>query len=131
MSSVSLFLIEGAARMFSRSHPAFATLVETAIAHEDQLEKLGPVIAAAAKEGPGAFQAAVDHAPELANAIKNFVHSLPGTAPSQAAMDTQLQKSTENATRDLFHLPHMTADQEREWMDRFTPANQDSRFGGG
>ena len=130
MSSFALSLVEGAARAFSRTHPAFANLVELAIKHEDQLEKLGPIITAAAKEGPGAFAAAQEHAPELAQAIKDFAHSLPGSAPTAAAAQAQLTKSTENVTRDLFHLPHMSPEDEREWMDRFTPASQDSRFGG-
>ena len=130
MSSFALSLVEGAARVFARSHPEFAILVETAIKHEDQLQKLGPIITAAAKEGPGAFAAAEEHAPELAKAIKNFVHSLPGSAASPEAAQQQLMTSAENVTRDMFHMTRMTADEERAWMDRFTPASQDSRFGG-
>lgn len=124
-------LIDGALRAAASLHPELAGLIDLALKYEPQLEQLGPIIKAAAEEGPGAFAAAEEHAPELAAAIRNFAHSLPGTAATSAHAEQALKVNTENVTRDLFHIGRMDPDEEKAWIDRATPANEDSRFGGG
>lgn len=112
-------------------HPELSVLIDLAIKYEPQIEKLGPVIVAAAEEGPGAFAAAKEKAPDLAKAIENFVHAMPGTAVSHAAAAISLNTAKENITRQIFGAAKMTPDEEMAWMDRASPISQDSRSGSG
>ncbi len=72
-----------------------------------------PVVKAAVKEGAPALEAAQKAAPELTQAIRELAAHLPSAATSQEA-------HTENVARQIFGFRHMTAAEEREWMDRST-----------
>ena len=102
-------------------HPQYSALINFLRAHEAQLTAAGPVIAAAAKEGPGALAAAEAAAPGLTEAIKHFVQASPiATYRPQVA-----QMHAENITRRIVRAPVLTEAQETEFL------SQDSRSGSG
>lgn len=129
--SLSASLTDGLLRVVAMLHPEYKNLVDVAIAHETEIEKLGPVLHAAAKEGPGAFAAAVAAAPDLAKAIHNFVASMPATASSHEEAAAAIAKRSENVTRVMVGAEPMTPDDEQRWMDRASPISEDSRSGSG
>lgn len=116
--SFQKMIVDGLLREVARLHPGYAPIIEFALEHEDQIEKLGPVIAAGVEEGPGAFAAAEKAAPDLAKAIRDFASSVPGTAASPAHADAAIAAHAENVTRQIVGLHKMSPEEEREWMDR-------------
>ena len=127
--SFQKMLFEGLLKAAASLHPEYASLINFAIAHEDQLEKVGPLLSAAAKEGPGAFAAAEKAAPELADKIRDFVSSVPRTAGSHEESATVIQAHAEEVTRQIFGLPSLDPEAERKWMDDTTALQNDSRNG--
>lgn len=123
-------LLDGALKLIARFHPGIGPVVTFAIDHEDDIDRLMPVITAAVEEGGSAYEAATKAAPKLAGAIRDFIHAVPASAPSHTAAAKAVAVHTENATREVFGLPHLTDDQEKDWMDRATPPD-DSRVGSG
>lgn len=113
-------IIEGLLHAVASFNPALGPLINMALEHEAEIIKLGPVISAAIDEGPGAFAAVEKQTPKLAAAIKDFVHSLPATAPTAVHADASLKVATENATRNVFGFKKMTPEEELAWMDRTT-----------
>ena|ERR1700679_880007 len=115
---------DGLLRTIAWLHPEYAGLIGYLEAHEDQLEAAGPVIQAAATEGPGALAAAEKAAPDLARAIKAFVSTSPvaSSDPKVAAMHA------ENLTRRIVGSPVLTLDQQHVWLN---PISDDSRSGSG
>lgn len=108
-------------------HPEYAGLIGFLTDHEDQLAAVGPIIQAAATEGPGALAAAEKAAPDLAKAIKDFVAGSPNASsdPVHASMHA------ENITRTIVGAPVLTPSQEQTWLARSTPPSvDDSKFGG-
>lgn len=129
--SIQGCLLNGAISAIETFHPELTPILSAIMKYEPELERLEPVILAAVKEGPGAFAAAEEHAPELAAAIRHFVASKPGTAPSPAASAAQVATASENFTRKMFGLNLMNPDEERAWMDGTTPNVGNSQAGSG
>lgn len=113
-------------------HPEYAGLIGFLTQHEDQLVAAGPLIQAAAKEGPGAFAAAEKAAPNLAKAIKDFVAASPvgSKAPNSAAASRQ-HIHVENVTRMIVGAPKMTPAQETDYIERATSLGANSTSGSG
>jgi hypothetical protein len=128
-------IIDGALRALAYFHPDAAPLVSMAVKYEPQLERAAPVILAAAKEGPSAFEAAKAEAPKLAKAIEDFVASSGAAAPevasegAQAVSHSSYDKHVENVTRVLVGANEMTPAEETAWINRATPVMDDSRVG--
>jgi len=121
-------LLDGALKFIARFHPEIGPVVSFAIEHEADIGRIMPIIVAAAEEGGSAYVAAEKAAPKLAGAIRDFVHAYPSTAPTHAAAVRTVKVNTENATRDVFGLSHMTAEEEAHWM---SSTDSDSRTGSG
>lgn len=121
--SFQKMLIDGLLHTVASIHPDYKPLIDFAVDHEDELEKIGPVLKAAAQEGPGAFAAAEKAAPELAKAIRDLVSSIPRPAGSPAESKAAIATHAENVTRQIVGLHHMTAAEERHWMDQTTAAS--------
>lgn len=122
-------IIEGLLKVAKSMHPEYGSLIDFALAHEDQLEQLGPLISDAIKEGPGAYAAAEKAAPDLAAKIREFVSAVPRSADSHDQAKVVIAKHAENVTRQLFGLGDMTADEEQAWMNKSTERLDDSRLG--
>ena len=123
-------LVDGVLDMVATFHPELGPLIKLAIQYEPEAEKIIPILQAAAKEGPGAFAAAEEHAPDLAEAIKNFVHAMPNAATSTDHSNQILADAKENATRIIAGLGPKTAEDEKAWLDSKSPSD-DSRTGSG
>jgi hypothetical protein len=102
-------------------HPEYGVLINFLIAHEAQLTAAGPVIVAAATEGPAALAAAEKAAPGLTEAIKHFIEA----SPAASYRPQIVQMHSENITRRIVGAPILTPDQENEFL------SQDSRSGSG
>jgi hypothetical protein len=128
---MSSLLVDGLLKTIAMFHPEYAPMIDFVINHEDQIEKLAPIAAAAEKEGPGAFAAAEEHAPELATAIKNFVDSIPGTAANAAEAQATIAKHREIVTRHMTGAAQaQAAESSTSWMDENQTTSTDSRVGG-
>lgn len=124
-------LVDGLLKTIAAFHPEYAPMIDFVINHETEIEKLAPIAAAAEKEGPGAFAAAEEHAPELAAAIKNFVDSIPGTASTAAEAQAKIAKHREVVTRHLTGAAQVEATGSTSWMADDNPTTStDSRVGG-
>lgn len=77
-------IVDGLLKTIAALDPKYASMINFFLAHEDEFEKLAPIADAAVKEGPGAFAAAENAAPELAQAIRDFIDILPLTASAPA-----------------------------------------------
>lgn len=117
-------LVDGLLKTIATFHPEYAPMIDFVIAHEDQIEKLAPIAAAAEKEGPGAFAAAEEHAPELAAAIRNFVDSIPGTATNAAEAQATIVKHREMVTRHMAGAAQVQTAGATSWME--DPSRQGS-----
>lgn len=114
-------LIDGLLHTVASIHPDYKPLIDFALAHEDQLEKVGPVIKAAAEEGPGAFAAAEKAAPELAKAIRNLAASIDDMPMNSSTPPGVVEDlHAENVTRQIVGFQKMTSVEERAWMDQKT-----------
>lgn len=132
MSSFKLNLLNGLLNSIASFHPEYATAIGAVIKYEPMLEKLGPVVTAGVKEGPGAVAALQHSAPELIAAVKALVAASPIGAgqkpgqvlpgPTQRAQDVHV----ENVTRSLFGFGGMTVEQQTAWMNSTTPGNDPS-----
>ena len=71
-----------------------------------------PIIAAAIKEGPSAYRAAVNHAPQLAHAIQDLTVKVYGSAEPH---------HLDAVTKRLFGAP-MSFAEEQDWMNKSTLA---------
>jgi hypothetical protein len=119
--TISKTATDGILKTLAWLHPSYAPLLEWLEGHEDALVAAGPVIAEAAKEGPGALAAAEQAAPDLASAVKHFVQASP-----VASSNPQVTRMhAENLTRRIVGAPVLTEDQEHEFLA------QDSRSGSG
>lgn len=141
MSSFKLNLLNGVLNTIASFHPEYRVAIGTIIHNEPLIEKLGPVVAAGIKEGPGAVTAIQASAPELIKAIRSLVATgtrlagrpgdplpspLPG--PTQRAVDVHV----ENVTRSLFGLSGMSVEEQNAWMQSKSPYGQnDSTQGSG
>lgn len=123
-------LVDGLLKTISFLHPEYAPMIDFVLNHEDQIEKLAPIAAAAAKEGPGAFAAAEEHAPELATAIRNFVDSIPGTAANADEAQATIAKHREIVTRHISGAAQADAAGTASWVDTNPTTSTDSRVGG-
>lgn len=126
MSILQSSLVAGALRAVGSFHPEYAGFINTVLKYAPQIDKIGPVITAGIKEGPGALAAAEKQAPELAHAIREFV-----ATASPATTGTVDAKHAENAAREMFGHPSMTPDEEKAWMDRASPISDSSTSGSG
>lgn len=111
-------LVDGLLKTIAMLHPEYASAINFFITHEDEFEKLAPIADAAVKEGPGAFAAAEEHAPELAKAIRSLVDSVPGTAATPEEAHATLAKNREIVTQHLTGIKK--TDQDDELLDRPT-----------
>jgi hypothetical protein len=108
---------DGLLHVLSFLHPEYSGLISYLENHEDALVAVGPVIQAAATEGPGALAAAEKAAPDLARAITDFVAAAPiGTVTPAVA-----RAHAENVARQIVGAPKMTPEQEQSYIDRATP----------
>lgn len=127
-------MVDGALKAIAHLHPNVAPFINLILDHEPELERLAPVLAAAAKEGPGAFAAAEKEAPELAQAIRNLAAAVPGEAATHEDSAATVDRHAENITRHLVGLGPMDEDEEKALLDRATPHNdpaeENSKFGG-
>lgn len=124
-------LVDGLLKTIAAFHPEYAPMIDFVIKHEDQIEKLAPIAAAAEKEGPGAFAAAEEHAPELAAAIRNLVDSIPGTASNAAEAQAKIAKHREIVTRHMVGAAQTESTGTTSWMVDDNPTTStDSRVGG-
>jgi hypothetical protein len=119
--TISKSAADGLLRTVAFLHPGYAPLIDFLEAHEDALVAAGPVIAEAAKEGPGALAAAEQAAPDLASAVKHFVQA----SPIASGNPQVTRMHAENLTRRIVGAPVLTEDQEHEFL------SQDSRSGSG
>jgi hypothetical protein len=115
---MSSMLVEGLLKTIATFHPEYSSMINFVLAHEDQFEKLAPIADAAVKEGPGAFAAAKEHAPELAKAIEDFVDSIPGTAATPAEAQTKIDNHREVMTRHLAGVAKAETTETSSWLDR-------------
>jgi hypothetical protein len=88
-------------------HPQYAPLTDWLKNHQDTLDAIAPVIAEAAKEGPGALAAAEQAAPDLAVAIKHFV----AASPVASGNPQVTRMYAENLTRRIVGAPILTETQ--------------------
>jgi hypothetical protein len=110
---------DGLLKTLAWLHPSYAPLLEWLEGHEDTLVAVGPMIAEAAKEGPGALAAAEQAAPDLASAVKHFVQA----SPVASGNPQVIRLHAENVTRRIVGAPVLTEDQEHEFL------SQDSKSG--
>lgn len=137
MSSFKLNLLNGVLNTLASFHPEYKVAIGAIIHNEPLLEKLGPVVTAGIKEGPGAVAALQASAPDLVKAIKALVAAsplgsgqkpgspLPG--PTQRAQDLHV----ENAARSLFGIGGMTVEEQNAWMQSKSPMSERSDVGSG
>lgn len=125
-----LILLNGLLNTIARVHPEYAGVIKTVIEHEDQADEIVDVIRNAVAEGAPAIEAARAAAPNLEAAVRRLVASMPGHAPTAAAAAQQIEAGTENVLRNLGGIPHMTPEQERDWMGKTTASVGDPRMGG-
>lgn len=123
-------LVDGLLRTIATFHPEYAPIIDYVISHEDEIEKFAPIANAAMKEGPGAFAAAEEHAPELAKAIRQFVDSIPGTASTAEEAQATITKHREIVTQHISGTAQVQSAQTTSWMDAKSPID-DSRQGSG
>lgn len=102
-------------------NPEFAPAIGWVRAHPDEVHKLAPVVEQTIAEGGSALAAAEKAAPDLARAIRDLVDA--SAAPATKA---QFDLHAENATRQVFGQPRMTAAQELAWASRATPPSAGS-----
>jgi hypothetical protein len=114
---MSSMLVEGLLKTIATLHPEYATMIDFVLNHEDQIEKLAPIADAAAKEGPGAFAAAEKAAPDLAEAIKQFVDSIPGTAATSEEAQAKIAQHRETVTKHLVGTAKVETAQQSTWLD--------------
>jgi hypothetical protein len=129
--SLQTMLLHGAIKAITYTHPELKNVLDAVMKYEPQIAKLAPVLQAGIKEGPGAFAAAKEHAPDLAAAIGDFVRSIPRTAATQGEGLAAIDLHAENFTRELVGAGAMDTDEERKWMDGATAHLSDSRLGSG
>jgi hypothetical protein len=72
-------LVDGLLKTIAAINPEYAPMINFVLAHETEIDMLAPIADAAVKEGPGAFAAAEKAAPELAQAIRQFVDATSAT----------------------------------------------------
>lgn len=135
--SLQLTLLNGLLNTIASFHPEYRTAIGTVIKYEPMLEKLGPVVSAGVKEGPGAVAALEESAPDLIKAIKNLVAASPvgagqkpGTplpGPTQRAQDLHV----ENVARSLFGFGGMSTEEQNAWMQSKSPISERSDVGSG
>lgn len=82
--------------MISMLVPQAAPVINFIQSHKDVIAKVAPVVQAAIDEGKPAFDAALQHAPQLATALKGFLqqHELPGSPAGSPASQAVLNKAT-------------------------------------
>lgn len=124
-------IVDGLLKTIATFHPEYKTMIDYVIAHEDEIEKLAPIVDAAAKEGPGAFAAAEEHAPELAKAIRSFVDTLPGKAATADEATATLAKHREIVTRHITGTAAVQDSPTSSGMDNAGGNLGDSRVGSG
>ena len=112
---------DAALRTIGWLHPEYGGLISFLQQHEDQLIAAGPVIQAAATEGPNALAAAEKAAPDLANAVKDFVAASPVASPDPKVNSLH----AETITRHIVGAPPLTREQEQKML------GEDSRSGSG
>jgi hypothetical protein len=117
---MSSMLVDGLLKTIAVLHPEYATMIDFVLEHEDQIEKLAPIADAAVKEGPGAFAAVEKAAPDLANAIKQFVDSIPGTAATPAEAKAKIDQHRETVTQHLTGIAKTPETETTSWLDRPT-----------
>lgn len=115
---MSSMLVEGLLKTIAMFHPEYKSMIDFVLNHEDQIEKLAPIADAAVKEGPGAFAAAKEHAPELAKAIADFVDSIPGTASSATEAQATIAKHRETVTHHLVGVAKEESTQTGSWFEQ-------------
>ena len=115
---------DGLLRTIAWLHPEYSSLIDFLEAHEDQLAAAGPVIQAAATEGPGALAAAEKAAPDLAAAIKHFI----SVSPVASGNPKTASLHAENVTRQIVGVPVLTAAQQSAWLN---PISNSSTSGSG
>ena len=84
-----------------------------------------PLIAAAIKEGPGAFAAAKEAAPGLGKAIDELSSHV--FAAANNAFGKTPEVAQENIARAIFGFRQMTFEEEMRWMNSMTPGNDPSQ----
>lgn len=82
--------------MISMLVPEAKPVINFIQSHSDIIAKAAPVVQAAINEGKPAFDAALQHAPQLATAVKSFLqqHDLPGSPPGTPASQAVLNSTT-------------------------------------
>lgn len=121
-------VLSGALGLISLIYPSAGPVVAVVEKAAPYIDAALPVVQAAIKEGPGAFAAVKDAAPELADAIKQLAAHI-SVSPANLGGDADVV--IENVTRALFGFKQMTPEQERAWMDSTTAWLSDSQAGSG
>jgi len=119
--TISQQATDGLLKALKFMHPEYGGLIDFLTGHETELMAAGPLIQAAATEGPGAFAAAEKAAPELAAAIRGFVAATPAASSNPKATSLHAEK----LTRQIVGAPPLTPEGERQFL------SQDSRSGSG
>lgn len=120
-------LIEGLLGLVPMFYPPAAPVVLVITKALPWVIAAGPVVKALVEEGMPAFEAAKARAPKLAEAISELADIIPVSKDTVVSPPAYVDRSVhiENVARTMFGIPHMTFEQELEWMDKSTPR----RFG--
>jgi hypothetical protein len=121
-------LLKGSLGLISMIYPKAAPIISLIEKAAPYLEKAQPIIAAGIKEGPGAYAAAKEAAPELFDAIDKLTAHV--MSSGEASFGSTPEAMKENVTRAMFALPQMTFEEELKWMNDTTKYVGDPRFGG-
>lgn len=90
-----------------------------------------PLVEAGIKEGPGAFAAVKEAAPELSKIIEDLANKARDIGKGFGLTD---EGHIENIARTLFKLPRMTPEEELHWMNTTAgndPSEENSQKGSG
>lgn len=104
-------------------YPDAKPIIEIAKKYAPAIQAAQPDIVKAVEAGQPAFEAAVKAAPAVAKAVAEIVHHLPPPAKVVNGKPTPQQSAmvVENVTRILAGQRTATQEEEKAWMDRFTP----------
>lgn len=116
-------ILHGVLGVVSFAFPAAAPVISIIEKAAPYIIAAKPLISAAIKEGPGAFAAAKEAAPQLADAIKSLASHVMATGKFGASPGVVV----ENVARAVFGHQQMTAEEEKRWMDNATPHNDPSQ----
>lgn len=120
---MAINMLDGVLRAMAMFHPELKDLIDVVLKYESQFEAIGPIIVAADKEGESAIAAAEKAAPDLAQAIHNFVNSMPAQAPNAQCAERMVAIKKEAVARNIFGSVPMSQIEQKTWLDRAAAEN--------